>query len=101
MAEVTSDIELRMRRLIREGKAAILDAHCHCANHRDEVQRSNVAGCFYCCETFAPTEIDEWIDDGQCARCPRCGIDSVIGDASGFPIADKQFLKEMNGFWFS
>ena len=79
----------------------IVAAHEHCSNHRAEVEASEVAGCFYCCEMFAPSEIDEWIDDGQCAMCPRCGIDSVIGDASGFPVADKKFLNGMNEFWFS
>jgi len=32
--------------------------------------------------------------------CPECGIDSVIGDASGFPIADEAFLKRMHSIWF-
>ena len=95
------DIVTRMQMLRDEGRGYIIDAHAHCADHRDEMQNSTIAGCFYCCETFPPSEIDEWIDDGQCAMCPRCGIDSVIGDASGFPIADKRFLQEMNGFWFS
>jgi hypothetical protein len=24
---------------------------------------SQVCGCFYCCQTFCPCEIDEWIDE--------------------------------------
>jgi hypothetical protein len=83
-----------------DGRGYLLDAHVHCAQHRSELARSNIAGCFYCRETFAPTEIDLWIDNDDCALCPRCGIDAVIGDASGFPVADKTFLQEMNEFWF-
>jgi hypothetical protein len=33
------------------------------------------------------------------ADCPRCGIDAVIGSASGFPITS-EFLSSMNGRWF-
>jgi len=40
-----------------------------------------------------------WTDTGETAICPRCSIDSVIGDASGLPVT-KEFLKEMNKHWF-
>ena len=36
----------------------------------------------------------------QIAICPKCGIDSVIGDVSGFPI-EPTFLSVMRDFWFS
>jgi hypothetical protein len=88
--------ELRKK---REG-GPVVSARPHCANHRVEIDASAAAGCFYCCETFTPDEIDAWIDEERTAICPRCGIDSVIGDASGFPIADKNFLKRMREFWF-
>ena len=82
------------------GRGYILDAHVHAAGHRAELEASSRAGCFYCCEVFTPAEISDWVDDDNCALCPRCGIDSVIGDASGFAVTDKMFLKEMNEFWF-
>ncbi len=85
--------------------------HEHCVCHRKEIEASQVCGCFYCQQTFAPSEIDEWIEeisgeyslrpDPWTAMCPKCGIDSVIGDASGYPVADPQFLKKMNAFWFN
>lgn len=83
-----------------EGRGYILDAHTHTMRHRVELEASATAGCFYCREVFSPAEIDDWVDNDDCALCPRCGIDSVIGEASGFPVADKKFLKEMNEFWF-
>jgi hypothetical protein len=47
---------------------------------------------------FAPSEITEWVDHwegvGQTALCPRCGIDSVIGSESGYPLT-KEFLERM------
>jgi uncharacterized protein (DUF2235 family) len=82
------------------GRGYIVDAHVHAAGHRAELEASSKAGCFYCCEDFTPAAIKDWVDNDDCALCPCCGIDSVIGDASGLPVADKKFLKEMNEFWF-
>jgi hypothetical protein len=33
------------------------------------------------------------------AKCPKCRATWLIGDASGFPVADLQFLAAMNLFW--
>lgn len=63
--------------------------------------RGNVCGCFYCEQLFSPREITEWIEEpngGQTAICPKCGIDSVLGEE--LPIEDKAFLNEMNRMWF-
>lgn len=89
---------------------ALLDAHVHCRFHRAEIQRSDICGCFYCLRTFTPTAILDWVDDdsetivitratGQTARCPHCGIDSVLGSASQFPITP-DFLVAMRKHWF-
>jgi hypothetical protein len=84
-------------------QADYIAAHTHSANHRDEVLRSAQCGCFHCLSVFAPAAISEWVDEvdgtGTTAMCPRCGIDSVIGDASGFPM-DRAFLKGMQMHWF-
>lgn len=79
----------------------IYEAHKHSTNHRAEIEKSNTCGCFYCLATFSPSEIDEWIKsvNEEFAMCPKCGIDSVIGDASGISI-DSKFLREMNKYWF-
>ncbi len=74
-------------------------AHRHSSDHREELLASDTCGCFFCLEIYDPSEIIEWIDDGQCALCARCGIDSVIGSRSGFPIS-VEFLKSMNEYWF-
>lgn len=83
-------------------------AHKHSANHRRELEISVLCGCFYCLSTFAPAAIDEWVDApdgseseaGTTALCPRCGVDAVIGSASGFLITD-EFLSGMRSRWFS
>jgi hypothetical protein len=90
---------------------AIVDAHRHAAQHRREIEASELCGCFYCASTFAPSEIEDWVDwpegtpdeleneAGTCALCPHCGVDSVIGSASGYPITP-EFLSAMRTHWF-
>jgi uncharacterized paraquat-inducible protein A len=77
----------------------IREAHRHSSSHRSELLASELCGCFYCEAIYAPSEITDWIDDGQTALCARCGIDSVIGTKSGFPVT-AEFLGEMNRYWF-
>jgi hypothetical protein len=85
--------------------ADVRDAHAHSIHHRSALAESTLCGCFYCLATFPPGEIVEWIDEenpdgeGRTALCPRCGVDSVIGDKSGFDIS-KQFLVRMRSYWF-
>jgi hypothetical protein len=75
-------------------------AHKHSANHRGEIECSELCGCFYCEKVFSPVEIKEWIDGNKTAMCPHCGIDAVIGSASGF-VLTKEFLHGMCDYWFS
>jgi len=78
-------------------------AHIRSSMHREQLTQSKVCGCFHCLETFQPDGIDRWIDErhgvGVTALCPRCGIDSVIGSESGYPIT-QAFLKKMHDHWF-
>jgi hypothetical protein len=74
-------------RLLKAVGPGYVRAHTHAARHRNEIERSEQCGCFYCLETFVPGEIQDWTDDGATAMCPRCGIDSVLGSASGFSFA--------------
>ena len=68
-------------------------------HHRLQIEASKLCGCFSCLSTFPPGKIEEWTDAVDTALCPKCGIDAVIGDASGFPIT-KEFLSEMCQAWF-
>lgn len=80
-------------------------AHKFSSVHRKDVEGSEICGCFYCLSVFPPKVIEEWIDEdkegvAQTAMCPRCGIDSVIGSKSGFPITN-DFLTAMRRRWFN
>jgi hypothetical protein len=78
-------------------------AHKNSFRNRDEIHRSSICGCFYCLATYPPAEVIDWVDQkggtSPTALCPKCGIDSVIGSASGFPIT-VEFLKKMNQHYF-
>lgn len=80
-----------------------IQAHKHSFKNRTEILNSEICGCFYCLAIFTPMSILEWTDDkdgiGHTALCPECGIDSVIGSRSGYPITI-EFLEMMQQYWF-
>ena len=70
----------------------------------NNVMKSDMCGCYYCCRIFPSSEISDldWIQDlhGRTVLCPYCSIDAVLGDASGIPI-QKDVLEELRKekFW--
>jgi hypothetical protein len=98
-----ADWQEEHRRRVAQLPADVQEAHKHASRHRAEVLRSGLCGCFYCCSTFSPQDITRWTDEvggeGQTALCPRCGIDSVLGDRSGFELSPG-FLLNMKSCWF-
>ena len=85
-------------------KESIISAHKCSIFHQTQIIQSILCGCFHCMSTFDPGEINDWTDQnnplGPTALCPKCGIDSVIGSSSGFPVSDTDFLSQMNKYWF-
>lgn len=78
----------------------------HAGNNRVEIAKSESCGCYYCLAVFLPSEILVWLTDpeggtGEFAVCPYCGMEAVLGDASGYPVTDADFLKKMNELWFA
>ena len=59
-----------------------IKAHEYSSNHMAQLKKDKKCGCFYCLEIFSPD-----------------GIDSIIGESSGYPIT-KEFLKKMKKHWF-
>lgn len=74
-------------------------AHKCSIYNREELLSSNDCGCYYCLKIYKAADILEFVDDSKTALCPYCGIDSVNGEKSGFPIK-KEFLNKMNEYWF-
>lgn len=80
----------------------IINAHNFSSDNYDALKNDSLCGCFYCTSIFNPEEIEGWIispDGRKTAVCPNCGIDSVIGQSSGYPITE-DFLNEMKSHWF-
>ena len=69
----------------------------HAVDNEIEIVQSKMCGCFFCRSIFSAREVNDWYSDerGMSALCPECGMDAVIGDASGITI-DKPLLKQMN-----
>ena len=82
-----------------------IKAHKFCTNNMPTLKKDLLCGCFYCLNIFNPAKIENWIigdntaDKLGTAICPYCGIDSVIGESSGYPIT-KDFLAKMKNHWF-
>lgn len=91
-------------------EAKLNTAHKHSIFNRSELESSIICGCFYCKGIFEPKKIYKWHKECRASKisgekkedtalCPQCGIDSVIGDVSNFPI-NEHFLEEMRERFF-
>ena len=67
-------------------------------NNKTYIENSDKCACYFCLNTFSPQEIEEWTDNGQTAICPKCKVDSVVGDST--TNLDKQFIEKASKYWF-
>lgn len=79
---------------------AVEKAHALSVRNRAALSRSDVCGCFYCLAILTPDAITEWTAFDDSALCPKCGIDSVLAQDSGYPIT-AAFLACMHERWFT
>jgi hypothetical protein len=78
----------------------LFKAHHQSGHNRNVVLASERCGCFACESVFASRFIRDWCDDGHTALCPLCGVDAIIGSASGIVLTDA-FLTAMRVQFFS
>lgn len=73
----------------------------HSVDNEIEIVKSQRCGCYFCHSIFSARSVKDWLSDerGVSAICPECGMDTVLGDASGIQI-DKQLLKNMSKQYF-
>lgn len=83
----------------REDWKPVFDAHKRSFRNKEGIGESSRCGCFYCLSIFPAEDIEEWVRKDDTALCPRCSIDSVIGDSSEYPIT-RDFLQKMKWVWF-
>jgi Zn finger protein HypA/HybF involved in hydrogenase expression len=67
--------------------------------NRQIVEQSTKVGCFHCLQIFDAKEISCYTDNDKTVICPKCGVDSVVGDACGFKLTE-QILKTAKQFWY-
>lgn len=83
---------------------AAIAAHKFCFANWQELREPQLCGCFYCLERFDSRQLTEedCVEERNGAFtvcCPFCGIDSVIGESSGYKMTS-ELLQEMNNYWF-
>jgi len=83
-------------RMDREREASRL--HRHTRANRLELEASEACGCIACERIYFPSEIVRWVDE-ETALCPHCGVDAVVGSASGIPIMPG-VLRRAHERWF-
>lgn len=91
-------LAVRIRR-DREREASRLHRHTHA--NAAELENSESCGCVACERIFAPDQVVSWIPgpEGDTAVCPFCGVDAVVGSASGIPIT-ASVLARAHARWF-
>ena len=67
-------------------KEEMKQIHSHTLRNRTEIEASDKCVCICCCEIFKASEVADFIDEGETALCPICGIDAVIGDCTGISM---------------
>ena len=73
--------------------------HSHTLRNRKEIEASHSCVCISCCEIFPASEVVDYIDEGETALCPICGIDAVIGDCTGISM-DRETINELHKEYF-
>ena len=115
ICSVDEAVELRAK-LTSKGWTDVYDeallraAHKKGIFNKAELLSGPSCSCFFCLRTYAPSEIEEWVDKtakpgrgfyppDQTAVCPHCGIDAVLSSEAGFELTGT-FLAAMHAFYF-
>ncbi len=72
----------------------------HTKNNEIEILRSKKCGCIFCGQILDARKINNWSNDSNVssAICPKCGMNLVLGDASGYKI-DKESVLQWHIFF--
>lgn len=73
--------------------------HAHSSHNKVLILVSDRCVCFHCQAMMDHGEITEYVDNGQTALCPKCGVDAILPDSIEETI-DSQTLKDMQEYWF-
>ncbi len=93
-------VKLLLERGAKIALPELIRAHSLSKKNREALPASRLCGCFHCLRVFLPGEIRDWTDSDETAICPYCGIEAVLGNASGVPMI-REFLVIMRSYWSS
>lgn len=82
-----------------EKKTLFNKLHTYAYNNRSLIQQANYCYCFHCKNKIEAKYINDYIDNGVTALCPKCNVDSLIPDCIDEEITDK-VIYDMNKYWF-
>lgn len=82
-----------------EKESLLKHLHTYSSHNRKWVDTSMVCHCFSCKRQVPREDVVRFIDDGQTALCPICGVDALLPDGIDEPL-DEVILSEMHEYWF-
>jgi ferredoxin len=92
------DVIVNMQKYTKDDWEKVSDFDMH---NKNLLNASKWAGCYYCMNVYPVTDVHEFVDpEEDTALCPKCGVDTVVGDATGYPVTDKKFLRAMHYYGF-
>jgi hypothetical protein len=83
----------------RKRLSRLAAAHSRALYNRRLLANGGECGCFHCLRRFDARDVTQWSDANQTARCPHCGMDTVLS-AKADPI-DDIFLKRVQQYWLT
>lgn len=69
-------------------------------NNKESITKSRIVSCYYCIATYNACDVVDFTSGDNTAICTLCGADSILGDASGLPIENIDFLEHMHWYGF-
>ena len=80
-------------------KMQLQKLHTYCSHNRNNIMLADKCYCFHCKMAMDHEEIVDYIDNGQTALCPKCGIDAIIPDSIDESL-DDEIIAQMHEYWF-
>lgn len=69
------------------------------SNNRQTIAISDRCYCFHCKASMDHSEITDFLEDGQTAICPHCGVDAILPDYIDENI-NEDVVSQMHDYWF-
>ncbi len=82
-----------------EKEAQLNKLQAYSSHNKKMIDVSEKCYCYYCKSSMESSEIADYADEGQTAKCPNCGSETVIPDGIDEYVDDK-IIAEMNEYWF-